>query len=453
MQKFIFMSSFEDFNLSKQLLNALDDLGFQEPTPIQSETYSVIQSGKDVVGIAQTGTGKTLAYMLPLLQNLKFSKQVNPRILVLVPTRELVIQVVEKTEEFSKYKNNRILGVYGGTNINNQKYDVAQGCDILVATPGRLYDLAISGVLQLKAINKLVVDEVDVMLDLGFRTQLTNIFDLLPERRQNLLFSATISDEVNELIDTFFMSPVRISSATGNVPLLNIHQQAYKVVNYNTKVNLLNHLLRDKETFQKVLVFAPTKSKADALFEALDKSYSSEICVIHSNKTQNYRLRSVEEFDAGKKRIMVASDVMARGLDLENISHVVNFDTPEFPENYINRIGRTGRAEKTGTSILFYTKDEVEAKLAIEGIMNFTIPEIDFPEDVEISTILLPEEKPNSWKVRKPKKKEKTEERGAAFHEKLEKNKKVNQGGSWKFKMKKYKKPKTRGDKRQNRRK
>ena len=166
----------------------LDDLGFQEPTPIQSETYSVIQSGKDVVGIAQTGTGKTLAYMLPLLQNLKFSKQVNPRILVLVPTRELVVQVVEKTEEFSKYKNNRILGVYGGTNINNQKYDVAQGCDILVATPGRLYDLAISGVLQLKAINKLVIDEVDVMLDLGFRTQLTNIFDLSPNEGKTYCF-------------------------------------------------------------------------------------------------------------------------------------------------------------------------------------------------------------------------------------------------------------------------
>ena len=187
------INSFENFKLSKHLRYALDDLGFKKPTPIQEAVFSVILSGRDMVGIAQTGTGKTLAYMLPILQDFKFSKQTNPRILILVPTRELVIQVVEHIESYTKYMNVRILGVYGGTNINIQRQAVAQGTDILVATPGRLYDLALSRSLKLNAVKKLVIDEVDVMLDLGFRFQLINIFELLPERRQNTMFSATMT--------------------------------------------------------------------------------------------------------------------------------------------------------------------------------------------------------------------------------------------------------------------
>ena len=182
------IDSFDKLNLSKQLLSAITELGFTTPTPVQNESFSVIMSGKDVVGIAQTGTGKTLAYVLPILQQLNYSDQINPRVLILVPTRELVLQVVKDIEEIATYQNVRILGVYGGTNINTQKQKVLEGCDILVATPGRLYDLAVSGVLQLKSIYKLVIDEVDVMLDLGFRYQLSNIFELLPDKRQNLMF-------------------------------------------------------------------------------------------------------------------------------------------------------------------------------------------------------------------------------------------------------------------------
>ncbi len=442
------MNTFEIFNLSKQSKNAIDELGFVNPTPIQEEAFSVVMSGKDVVGIAQTGTGKTLAYMLPILQQLPFSKQVNPRVLILVPTRELVLQLVEMIKRFTTYINVRVLGVYGGTNINTQKQAVAQGTDILVATPGRLYDLAVSGALQLKAVKKLVIDEVDIMLDLGFRPQLTNIFELLKERRQNIMFSATMTDEVDALIDDYFITPAKISIAVSGTPLENIAQQCYAVPNFYTKVNLLIHLLKNKEEFSKVLVFVSNKKNADRLFDALEENYGSETCIIHSNKSQNYRFRSVEQFDEGKNRILVATDVMARGLDLDKITHVINFDTPGFPENYMHRIGRTGRAEQKGISILFFTEKEKDAKEAIETLMDYKIPVIDFPEEVEISKDLTPEERPVIVDGYYRRIKIKAEE--TAFHEKKDKNKKTNQGGSYLRKKKQYKKPQTRGDKNMN---
>ena len=193
--------TFQELNLNTPLRNAIDDLGFEKPTPIQAQSFNIIGSGSDMVGIAQTGTGKTFAYGLPILKNLPFSRQENPRVLILVPTRELVVQVVDEFEKIAQYINVRILGVYGGTNINTQKQQVAQGLDILVATPGRLYDLAVSRVLQLKSIQKLVIDEVDMMLDLGFRHQLMNIFDILPQQRQNIMFSATMTEQVEEIRD------------------------------------------------------------------------------------------------------------------------------------------------------------------------------------------------------------------------------------------------------------
>lgn len=440
------MNHFENFNLNKPLHNAIEELGFDTPTPIQVESFPVILSGKDVVGIAQTGTGKTLAYMLPILQELKFSKQVNPRVLILVPTRELVLQVVERIETFTKYMNIHVLGVYGGVNINTQKQQIVEGTDILVATPGRLYDLAVSRVLQLKSVQKLVIDEVDVMLDLGFRFQLTNIFELLPERRQNIMYSATMTDEIEALIDDFFMVPAKISIAVSGTPLENISQQCYHAQNFHTKTNLLKHLLKDKNEFNKVLIFVSDKKNADRVFEALEDQFGSETCIIHSNKTQNYRIRSIQQFNKGENRIIVATDVMARGLDLDKISHVINFDTPHFPENYMHRIGRTGRAEQDGTSILFYTDKEQVYKDAIEKLMAYEIPKIEFPSEVEISTQLIPEERPVIIETQNRTSKTDTTARG--FHEKSDKNKKTNQGGSYRRELaKKYKKPKTRGDK------
>ncbi|WP_417199802.1 DEAD/DEAH box helicase [Bizionia sp.] len=445
--------TFQDLKLNTPLYNALDDLGFTNPTPIQAEAFNVVASGSDVVGIAQTGTGKTFAYMLPILRGLKYSEQESPRVLVMVPTRELVVQVVDEIEKLAKYINVRVLGVYGGVNINAQKRAVAEGIDIIVATPGRLYDLAVSRVLQLKTIQKLVIDEVDVMLDLGFRHQLINIFDILPERRQNIMFSATMTEDVDALINDFFIAPKRVSIAVSGTPLENIDQHKYAVPNFYTKLNLLKEILKDTGTFNKVLIFVGFKKMADRLFDALDENFHDELCVIHSNKTQNYRLRSIEQFRAGDNRILVATDVMARGLDIDNVSHVINFDTPNFPENYMHRIGRTGRAEREGKSILLYTEKEQEALERIEGLMQMTIPEIEFPENVAISTDLLEEERPQILERNNPLKLRDEDAPGPAFHEKKEKNSKENLGGSYKFKIAaKYKKPKTRGDKNYNKR-
>ncbi|WP_378187246.1 DEAD/DEAH box helicase [Aquimarina sp. W85] len=440
--------TFTDLNLSTPLLNALEDLGFQTPTPIQSEAFSVVMSGKDVVGIAQTGTGKTYAYMLPILRMLKYSVQDNPRVLVLVPTRELVVQVVEEINKLSTYINIRVTGVYGGTNINTQKQVVAQGLDIVVATPGRLYDLAVSRVLQLKSIQKLVIDEVDVMMDLGFRHQLMNIFDILPRQRQNIMFSATMTEDVESIITEIFKNPLKVSVAKSGTPLENIQQYGYKLPNFYTKVNLLYHLLKDKETYHKVLLFVDNKKMADRLFDRLEQEFSNECSVIHSNKTQNYRLQSIEDFGNGTHRILIATDVMARGLDIDDISHVINVDTPNYPENYMHRIGRTGRAQKEGIALVLTTPAEEEALTNIETLMEMEVEQLSTPNTVEESIELTPEEEPVVFEINNPHKRPNDEEVGPAFHEKKAKNKKVNLGGSYQREIKKkYKKPKTKGDK------
>ncbi|NVK53888.1 MAG: DEAD/DEAH box helicase [Flavobacteriaceae bacterium] len=446
-------TTFQDLNLSKQLFNAIDELGFLNPTPIQEQAFPVVRSGKDVIGIAQTGTGKTFAYMLPILRDLKYSNQQHPRVLVLVPTRELVLQVVEEIEKLAKYITLRVEGVYGGTNINSQKRSVAKGTDIIVATPGRLYDLALSKALNLKSVRQLVIDEVDVMLDLGFRFQLLNIFEILPQRRQNIMFSATMTEDVDALITTYFKAPQKVSIAVSGTPLDNIAQQCYDVPNFFTKVNLLNHLLKDKETFKKVLIFVAFKRTADLLFSSLDESFDDEICVIHSNKTQNYRVRSIRQFDGGMNRILIATDVMARGLDFDEVSHVINFDTPKYPENYMHRIGRTGRAEQEGITILFSTEKEQESKAEIEALMDYEIPKIAMPDEVEISKQLTEDERPREDREVSKNRTRQEYIPGPAFHEKSEKNKKTNQGGSYRREIaKKYKKPKTRGDKNYNKR-
>jgi ATP-dependent RNA helicase RhlE len=441
------MSNFNELNLNKQLFNAIEDLGFEQQTPIQSDTYSKILSGKDIVGIAQTGTGKTIAYCLPLLQELSYSTQTNPRILILVPTRELVAQVVETLNDLTKYITCRIIGVYGGTNMNTQKKWLQDGADVVVATPGRLYDLALCRALQLKGVKKIVIDEVDIMLDLGFRFQLTNIFELLPNKKQNLMFSATMTEDIEEIISSFFSLAEKVQIALSGTPLENIIQTKYSVPNYFTKENLLVNILQDKQKMKKVLVFVSSKKIADRLYESISEFFISELAVIHSNKSQNYRFRSINQYSEGKVRVLIATDIIARGLDLDKISHVINFDTPTFPENYMHRIGRTGRAEEQGNSILFYTEREEVYKNKIEDLMKLKISELDIPHDVEITQKLTTEE--HKAKNKNYNRNLKKEERiNSGFHEKSAKNQQVNDRDKWrKERAVKYKKPKTRGDK------
>lgn len=415
---------FTDFNLSKSQLKALADAGLETPTLIQERAFSVIMSGKDVIGIAQTGTGKTLAYLLPVLRLWKYQKHRLPQILILVPTRELVAQVVEEVERVTAYQTVAVVGVYGGVNMKRHLAAVEDGLDILVGTPGRVFDLALHGALRFTMIRHLIIDEVDEMLALGFRTQLTKIIDILPQKRQNLLFSATMTEDVEEVIETTFNFPVTIEAARVGTPLENITQAVYHVPNYKTKLNLLQQLLRDAETYQRVLVFAPSKRLADMAYEQLLPEYGEDLGLIHGNKSQNFRFESLRKFHAGETRILIATDLISRGMDISDVSHVINLDTPSIAEDYIHRIGRTGRADKEGTAITFVTEEEKTYLSAAEALMQKTVDVLPVPEDLEVTDELIPEEMPN---LRVPNVRVKMTPRGAgAFHEKKYKNTKVN---------------------------
>ncbi|WP_462221764.1 DEAD/DEAH box helicase [Ferruginibacter sp.] len=439
---------FADLNLNTPLQSVLNDLGFTVPTTIQHRVFPVVMSGRDVCGIAQTGTGKTFAYLLPLLRQWKFNKEKVPQILILVPTRELVAQVVQAVKELTPYMSVLAVGVYGGVNIKTQMAELYNGADVVVATPGRLYDLAMNGAFKSKAIKKLVIDEVDEMLNLGFRTQLKNILDLLPAKRQNLMFSATITEDIEALIATYFNDPERVEAAPTGTPLENIVQTGYEVPNFYTKVNLLHLLLTEDGTMTKVLVFAATKKLADDLYEQLETKFPGTAGVIHSNKEQNHRFNTVEQFKNGTYRFIIATDIVARGIDIAEVTHVINFDTPDVSENYMHRIGRTGRADKKGIAITFITEKEKPLLNAIETLMHYQVPIAALPEGLIISDILTEDEKPKIYmkpvQVKIPKK----DEVGPAFHEKSAKNSKVNFVVRRKDRMMaKYGKPKTRGQK------
>lgn len=429
-----------DFNtlkLNTPLLNAIADLGFVQATPIQIKCFTPIAAGKDVVGIAQTGTGKTLAYLMPLLKNLKYSEQKHPRILVLVPTRELVLQVVGEIEKLTAYMNIRYDGVYGGTNIKTQGQRIYNGVDILVATPGRLIDLTLSGILRLKAIQTVVIDEVDEMLNMGFRHQLVNVLELLPKRRQTLMFSATLSDEVENIINSFFNNPDKIQTDNHKNPIESIEQKAYYVPNFNTKINLLLLLLSENQEFEKILVFVSGKKIADKLYQQINEKTDDTIAVIHSNKAQNTRINAIKNFDNGKTKILIATDIAARGLDFDQVSHVINFDTPEIAGDYIHRIGRTGRANRKGVALTFANEKEKELLQMIEKHMKKNIEIQTLPDNLKISEVLNEDEKNNLYDkdyLQTPNLKHSK----GAFHDKKAKNQKKNSGSPSK-KRKKYK--------------
>lgn len=421
------MTTFEQFNLPKSVQKAIDDLGFTTPTPIQEKTFSVIMSGRDMMGIAQTGTGKTFAYLLPLLKLYKFTPSHTPKIVVLVPTRELVVQVVDEVEKLTKYMSVRTVGIFGGVNINTQKTVVYNGCDILVGTPGRVMDLTLDNVIRFEEMQKLVIDEFDEMLNLGFRTQLTAILAMMPKKRQNILFSATMTDEVDKILNDYFDYPEEVTLSASGTPLENITQITYNVPNFNTKINLLKHLLQTNEDMSRVLVFVNNKKISDLVHERIEEIFEGQFGVIHSNKSQNYRLSTMASFQEGNLRGLITTDIMARGLDISNITHVINFEMPELPELYMHRIGRTGRADATGTAISFIAPREEESKFAIELLMDMELAAEPFPKTVEISLKLIEPEKdrqPMKFMMKKVKL-----EGDGAFHEKTKKNKKVNLGG------------------------
>ncbi|MBL0327301.1 MAG: DEAD/DEAH box helicase [Cytophagaceae bacterium] len=415
---------FNDLNINRSLLNALEDMSLETPTSIQTKVFSEVMSGKDLAGIAKTGTGKTIAYLLPLIRMWNFSKEKLPQIVILVPTRELVVQVQEVAKKLTSYISFDTVGVYGGVNIKTQIIELQNGCDLLVATPGRFIDLAAAGVLKVKNIKRLVLDEFDTMLDLGFRPQLEQIFDKVPEKRQNLLFSATVTEDIEALLEDYFKSPAIIEDDSLSTPHQNINQRAYILPNFESKINLLEVLLSNDPEMTKNLIFVSEKGKADILLAELQIRGIESVDIIHSNKSQNYRFNAISKFSEGETRTLIATDIGSRGLDIPMISHVVNMDLTDQPEDYIHRIGRTGRASQNGKAISLLTEKENTTLEKIEELLNYKISKVELPKFLEISDQLFDFEKeyqPVKFIKTKTQKID-----GVAFHEKSEKNKKVN---------------------------
>ncbi len=377
------IEQFSDFKLNKQLLSAISEAGFEIPTPIQKKAIPIVLSGQDVLGIAQTGTGKTAAYLLPMLMNIKYAQGESPRALILAPTRELALQIDNHIDLFTPYMDIRHTVIYGGVGEKSQIETIQNGLDILVATPGRFLDLYRKNIINTKQIKTLILDEADKMMDMGFMPQIRDILEKIPVKRQNLLFSATFPPNVEKLAEEFLEFPQKIEVAPQSTASSMISQSYYKVPNFKTKVYLLQHLLNNDE-FSKVIIFTRTKSTANNLFRFIDRKVDGEVRVIHSNKAQQSRLNAIKDFNEGKVRLLVTTDVTARGHDIQDISHVINFQVPLVYEDYVHRIGRTGRAANTGEAITFANKAEEMHLEKIEGMMREAIKEKKLPEDIPV---------------------------------------------------------------------
>ncbi len=377
--------SFEELKVGRSLLKALEEIGFTEPTPVQELAIPVINSGFNVVGVAQTGTGKTAAYLLPLLTRLVKAEGTEPRCIVLVPTRELSVQVGDDIAELTTYSDLRHVSVYGGVGWTRHAALLEPGTDILVATPGRLWDLYRANAVSFRKVKFLVIDEADRMLDMGFMPQLEQLFEIIPPRRQNLLFSATFPEKVEKMAEEFLDHFERVEVAPSATPVELVKQMVYRVPNFETKLILIRHLLEDGADFNRVILFVKTKSSADAVYKVIRRKTEGEKRIMHSDKGQSTRLNAIRAFKEGEVRILITTDLSARGLDATLVSHVINFDIPPHYEDYIHRIGRTARAGHRGTAITLVTPDEVWHLKHIEKMIRMEIPVAQIPEGVTVT--------------------------------------------------------------------
>ncbi len=416
-------TNFDKFGIGKSVLKALDEIGFHDPTPVQELAIPVIKSGQDILGIAQTGTGKTAAYLIPILMKLVKAEGEDPRALILVPTRELAIQVGEDIEELTQYTNIRSAAVFGGIGWTKHAELVKPGVDIVVATPGRLWDLYRVGALRFKKIKTLVIDEADRMLDMGFMPQLNQLFEVIPPRRQNLLFSATFSDKIELISNEFLTFPARVEVAPSATTVDKVEQYFYRLPNFRSKLNLINYLLTDTETYKRVIIFCATKENAELVFKVLDRKTVGEVRVLHSNKAQNTRINAIQAFKEGNIRVLISTDVSARGIDVLLISHVINFDLPTHYEDYVHRIGRTARANHEGVAISFVKPDEEFHLDNIEALIRMEITELPVPEQVELVESSRSEMQEIAREMDRQKKLAVTGFKGA-FHEKKKHRKK-----------------------------
>jgi ATP-dependent RNA helicase RhlE len=408
--------TFEELKLTRQFLNAIHDLGYTIPTAIQQKAIPIVRSGQHIIGIAQTGTGKTAAYLLPIMQHLKYAQGDLPRAVILVPTKELVLQVLEQVNLLGKYTDLRAVGLYGGVGRKKQASAATSGVDIIVSTPMRLLEIYQEEGLDLKKIQVLVLDEADRMLDMGFRPQINAILDVLPRKKQNLMFSATFSAVIEELSWDFMDFPIKIEITPEATPVETVEQRAYLVPNFQTKLNLLEFLLKDT-TLSRVMIFVKSKGSANRIFEYLNHKIKGEIRLIHSNKAQNARINSFNDFREGNVRLLISTDVMARGIDVSGVSHVINFDVPTVYEDYVHRIGRTGRAWNEGIAITFVTKADFYHLGKIEKKIRMAVPLFQLPDNLEIADTPYEENQSMEREIDEQKKKEDPNFQGA-FHEK-----------------------------------
>jgi ATP-dependent RNA helicase RhlE len=368
--------AFASFGLSKNILRAVTEAGFSEPRPIQAKTIPQVLKGRDVLGLAQTGTGKTAAFALPIIERLVASKGNNPRALVLAPTRELAIQIHSDFQMLGKYTNIRATTIFGGVSAVPQKRAMRSRPDVVVACPGRLLDLMGSKDVRLDGLEVLVLDEADHMLDMGFLPDIKRILKQLPEPRQNLLFSATMPREIRSLTDNMLRKPHVVELAI-TAPMETIEHALYPV-EQSRKTTLLMHLLRD-EDFTSAIVFLRTKHRTRRLARDLEQA-GIEAVALQGNMSQGQRQRAMEGFRAGRYKVLVATDIAARGIDVAGISHVINYDIPNTPDAYTHRIGRTGRAEQSGKACTFVTGEDFAGVQAIERKLNMQIPRIKLKE-------------------------------------------------------------------------
>ena len=369
--------SFSNLGLCTELLRAIKEEGYTTPTPIQTESIPVILSKKDVLAAAQTGTGKTAGFTLPLLEllnkNYSKDKKSSVKALILTPTRELATQVAQSVEVYGKYLPFKSAVIFGGVGINPQKAILKKGVDIITATPGRLLDLVSQDCLDLSKVEFLVLDEADRMLDMGFIHDIKKILSILPKQRQNLLFSATFSPEIKKLADSLLKTPVLIEASKANSTSHKVEQTVHHV-DKERKKELLIHLL-NKNSWKQVLVFTRTKHGANKLSEALIKDKITS-AAIHGNKSQGARTKALDDFKAGTVRVLVATDIAARGIDIDQLPHVINFELPNVPEDYVHRIGRTGRAGNSGDAISLVCIDEHDYLFGIEKLIKQKINKI-----------------------------------------------------------------------------
>ena len=369
--------SFADLGLKPELLRAVDEKGYSVPTPIQAKAIPAVLAGGDVLAGAQTGTGKTAAFVLPILQKLGQAGGRAPRALVLTPTRELAAQVAESARSYGRYVGIRTVVVFGGVSINPQIDALYDGCDLLVATPGRLLDLAEQGALDLRSVECFVLDEADRMLDMGFIPAIRRVVKLLPSQRQNLMFSATYSDDIRQLAGRILRNPASIEVSARNATAERVDQQVYRVPK-DHKRHLLAHLI-DDGNWHQVLVFTRTKHGANRLAQQLESS-GIRSAAIHGNKSQGARVRALSDFKSNKVTALVATEVAARGLDIKELPHVVNYELPNVPEDYVHRIGRTARAGGSGSAVSLVSPDETPLLKDIERMLKRTLPVTALPE-------------------------------------------------------------------------